>query len=584
MEISGGDSVRSAEYAIGTSIFEHVDPASPLGRDIARGQGGDNFVSSHDLPEGELSFTFRPLRDSPQGDRICRITAIPGPLEIALQTRLGEVEDRYYHLVEAAPDAIVVVRGEVIAHCNRAMADLVGYPQGELIGMVVTDLIVPEDRAHILALRARRLGGENPPQQYSFRALTRSGLRRDIEATAGLVQWDGVPAIQVVARDVTTQRRAARNLRHAQRMEAVGRLTGGVAHDFNNLLAIVLGNLEIVLDEVGDSDILIKRLETAIRATERGSTLTHSLLAFARRQPLDPAPADVNLALVGMSTLLRRTLGARIRLEIRSPETLWPTLVDLSQLENTLLNLAINARDAMPDGGTVIVETANVVDGQEVEGEQAVIAPASFVRLTMRDDGLGMEKQVREQAIEPFFTTKEIGQGSGLGLSMAYGFMKQSGGYLTIDSAPGKGSDISLYLPRADRQGDDAGVADRIPRGTGERILLIDDEDDVRDYVAAQLSGLGYEVISAGSAREASSLIGEQGRFDLLLTDVVVPGELSGDALARHFRHRDNRLVVLFMSGHDPGVIGIAPEQLLRKPFRHWELAARVRAALDARP
>jgi signal transduction histidine kinase/ActR/RegA family two-component response regulator len=378
-----------------------------------------------------------------------------------------------------------------------------------------------------------------------------------------------------------------RQLRQSQKMEAVGQLTGGVAHDFNNLLTVILGNAELVADGLKDRPQLRKMVEMTARAAERGAELTSRLLAFSRRQPLDPKPTDINRQIAGMDPMLRRTLGEHIEIELVRGGGLWKAMVDSGQLENAILNLCLNARDAMPGGGRLTIETANAHLDADYAARQTELEPGQYVMVAVSDTGTGMDAATLERAFEPFFTTKDVGKGSGLGLSMVYGFVKQSKGHVRIYSEPGHGTTVKLYLPRADaEEGADAAASAETAaeRGSG-RILLVEDDDLVRENAAAQLTGLGYDVVAVGSGREALAALAKGDAFDLLFTDVVMPGGTNGRELAEQALKLRPGLPVLYTSGYTENAIvhhgrldrGV---ELLAKPYRRQDLAAKVRAVL----
>ena len=379
-----------------------------------------------------------------------------------------------------------------------------------------------------------------------------------------------------------------RQLRQSQKMEAVGQLTGGVAHDFNNLLTVILGNAELMAEAVRDRPQLAKMVEMTARAAERGAELTQRLLAFSRRQPLDPRPVDVNRLVAGMDPMLRRTLGEHVEIERVQGAGLWTAMVDPGQLENAILNLSLNARDAMPNGGRLTIETANAHLDAAYAASQGEVEPGQYVMVAVSDTGTGMDAATMERAFEPFFTTKDVGKGSGLGLSMVYGFAKQSRGHVRLYSEPGQGTTVKLYLPRADgadQPGARASAAAAPARGSG-RILLVEDDDLVRENAAGQLAGLGYEVVVAKSGPEAFAVLEKDGAFDLLFTDIVMPGGMNGRELAERARALRPGLPVLFTSGYTENAIvhhgrldrGV---ELLAKPYRLQDLAAKVRAVLE---
>lgn len=397
--------------------------------------------------------------------------------------------------------------------------------------------------------------------------------------------------LTIYFQDVTQRIETEEQLRQSQKMDALGKLTGGVAHDFNNLLTVILGNAEALIDRSGPDalpDKLRKPVELIRVAGERAAELTHRLLAFARRQPLDPVETDVNELLQGFDDLLERTLGEHVTVRLERGEPLWPTVVDRNELHNAILNLAINARDAMPDGGVVTIRTANRV----VDARQAAewgLAEGDYVSVSVTDTGEGMPPEVIARAFEPFFTTKPAGKGSGLGLSMVYGFAQQSGGLARIDSRPGAGTAVSVLLPRAGEASAPDGQAHpavEAPAGRDEHILLLDD-DLVRDHTCSCLERLGYRVTACADAASAIERLREGCIYDLLLTDVQLAGPMSGREVARIALEHCAGMKVLYVSGYTENVFvhdgrmesGVC---LLGKPFRIDELARRLRELLDA--
>jgi CheY-like chemotaxis protein len=372
-------------------------------------------------------------------------------------------------------------------------------------------------------------------------------------------------------------------------MESVGQLTGGVAHDFNNLLTVVIGSLDAVVDRMpGD---LRAAVDSALRAADRGAGLIRQLLAFSRRQVLSPETVDLNELAAGMDDLLRRTLGDHVEIEMALHAGTWPSLADKGQVENALLNLAINARDAMAGGGKLTIETGNVHLDEDYAAANPEVTPGDYALLAVTDTGSGMPPEVIARAFEPFFTTKGLGKGTGLGLSMIYGFAKQSGGHLKIYSEVGHGTTVRLYLPRQ-RAGQAVAavpakpVPSDNPRG-GEAILVVEDDPLVRNLVAMQLRDLGYRVVEAADGPKARTILDSDQPIDLMLTDIVMPGGLTGRQLAEMAQRRRPGLKTVYTSGYtedsithqgrlDPGV------HFLSKPFRRQDLALKIRTVLDA--
>ncbi len=410
-----------------------------------------------------------------------------------------------------------------------------------------------------------------------------------LPATALLVAlaWLTLMRTKDLHREAARRAAAEETLRQSQKMEAIGQLTGGIAHDFNNLLTVIIGNLDIALRKCTDAT-LERPLRNALMGGQRAAQLTQRLLAFSRRQPLSPRPVDANRLIAGMSDLLRRSLGEKIDIETVGGAGLWRTEVDAAELEAAILNLAINARDAMPDGGKLTIETTNTHLDADYARTLDGVPAGQYVLISVTDTGEGMTPDVMEHAVEPFFTTKKEGQGTGLGLSQVYGFVRQSGGHLKIYSEKGEGSTVKIYLPR--RVPDDAdSEAPTQPRpngGAGEAILVVEDDEGVRSYTGEILHELGYRVLVAPDAKDALRFIEQPERhIDLLLTDMVMPG-LNGRQLAEAARAIRPDLPVLFMTGYSRNAIvhqgrldsGVS---LIQKPFGRDALAAKVREVLD---
>jgi CheY-like chemotaxis protein len=373
-------------------------------------------------------------------------------------------------------------------------------------------------------------------------------------------------------------------------MEELGQLTGGIAHDFNNMLTVITGTIDILSEAVADKPRLAAIAKLISEAADRGAEMTGHLLAFSRKQPLQPRETDIGILMDEADQLLRSTLGEHIEIETISRQDVWPALVDPSQLSSALLNLAINARDAMPSGGKLTLEASNVIlDGSYPEGD---IQPGSYVLIAVSDTGTGIPEAIRDKIFEPFFSTKDVGKGTGLGLSMVYGFVKQSGGNIKVYSEEGHGTTFRIYLPQALHAQSEIPAEETTEaalEGRNEIILIVEDDELVRTYVTSQLKSLGYNPIPAANAAEALAIVDSGAPFDLLFTDVVMPGALNGRQLADQVAARRSPLKVLFTSGYtqdaivhhgrlDPGVL------LLAKPYRKADLARMLRVALAASP
>ncbi len=388
------------------------------------------------------------------------------------------------------------------------------------------------------------------------------------------------------ARDITDSVRAESTLRQAQKMETVGQLTGGIAHDFNNLLQIIMANLDLALRQVQEPAIQ-KRLKDALVGAERGSKLTRQLLAFARRQPLKPEPVNMGKLARELTELLRRTLGESIEIEETTAAGLWTAMVDRSQLENAIVNLAINARDAMPDGGRLTIESGNAYLDDDYARLHDEVRPGQYVMLAVTDTGTGMSKETLNRAFDPFFSTKPEGKGTGLGLSMVYGFARQSGGHAKIYSEQGVGTTIKLYLPRS-IQVETAQIMPTLDavNGQGEVILVVEDEANVRSAVVAILQDLGYRTLEAANGQAALEILQTDEKIDLMFTDVVMPGEIQGRRLAQEANKLREGLCIVFTSGYTENSIihhgrlddGV---HLLSKPYRKEDLARKMRAVLN---
>ncbi len=390
-----------------------------------------------------------------------------------------------------------------------------------------------------------------------------------------------------VGSDQTEKRAAEAQARQAQKMEAIGQLTGGVAHDFNNILTVITGSIGILADRVADRPELAAIAQLIDESAERGAQLTQQLLAFARKQPLQPVDLDVNALVVEAAKLLRPTLGEHIDVSARLTDDAWSAMVDPNQLTTAILNLALNARDAMPQGGKLTLETGNVsLDDDYAHANNEVLA-GDYVMIAVSDTGVGIPRAYLEKVFDPFFSTKGVGKGTGLGLSMVFGFVKQSGGHVMIYSEVGQGTCVKLYLPRSREEKSRTAVTAAASEVVGgdEKILIVEDDALVRKYVVAQVKSLGYATLSAADAAEALDIIDGNAEIDLLFTDVIMPGAINGAQLADAARRRRPALKTLFTSGYtedavihhgrlDDGVL------LLAKPYRKPELARMIRIAL----
>jgi PAS domain S-box-containing protein len=528
----------------------------------------------------------RALRQSEAEQR--KLAGQLAELNATLAERVEEKTRERDRIWNVSQDLLLVAdRNGIWQTVNPAWTRTLGWSEAELLNRTSEWLDHPDDagttRAHVRKLRA----GETTVRFES--------RFRHKEGTYRWLSWTGVSdkdRIYAVARDVTAEKAATDRLkaaeealRQSQKMEAVGQLTGGIAHDFNNLLTGIVGSLDLLqtrLDQ-GRTENVSRYINAAMTSANRAAALTHRLLAFARRQPLIPKSVDANALVVSLEDLLRRTIGERIDLDIVASAGLWCTLCDPNQLESALLNLAINARDAMPDDGKLVIATTNArIDG--IDADTPALLPGDYIRIDVTDTGTGMSPEVAARAFDPFFTTKPIGQGTGLGLSMIYGFARQSNGHVLIDSKQGVGTSVRLYLPRhhgdAAEERASSAVADE-HMATGETVLVVEDEPVVRGVIVEMLHDQGYRVLEATDGPSGLRMLRLNDRIDLLVTDVGLPG-MNGRQLADQARETRPELKILFITGYAENV-AIAKGflqpgmEMITKPFDLDNLAQRIR-------
>jgi PAS domain S-box-containing protein len=513
-------------------------------------------------------------------------------LNATLAQRVEEKTRERDRIWDVSQDLLVVAdRDGVWRTVNPAWTKTLGWSEAELLNRTSEWLEHPDDGG-LTRTEVNRLIQGNLTVKFEGRFRHKDGSYR-------WLSWTGVPDqdhIYAVARDVTAEKAAADRLKateeallQSQKMEAVGQLTGGIAHDFNNLLTGIVGSLDLLQTRLnqGRTENVARYINAAMTSANRAAALTHRLLAFARRQPLIPKSVDANQLVVSLEDLLRRTIGETIDLEIAAPDDLWCTLCDPNQLESALLNLAINARDAMPDGGKLTIATANArIAG--LTAETPALLPGDYICIEVADTGVGMSAEVAARAFDPFFTTKPIGQGTGLGLSMIYGFARQSNGHVTIDSRLGQGTSIKLYLPR--HHGDIAASHAPAARAaehaaTGETVLVVEDEPVVRGVILEMLHEEGYRTLEAVDGPSGLRILRTNGRVDLLITDVGLPG-MNGRQLADQARETRPRLKILFVTGYAESVAisdgFLQPGmEMITKPFDLDHLSRRVRAMIS---
>ena len=488
----------------------------------------------------------------------------------------------------------------VVATWNRGAERIKGYSADEIIGRHFSVFYTEEERAASIPARALATAAVEGRFETEGWRVRKDGSRFWASVVIDPIHEDGeVVGFAKITRDVTERMETQRILRDtqerlalSQRMEAVGQLGGGIAHDFNNLLMIIIGNLERAGRDAqalgASASNLPRSIANAMRGAQRAAALTHRLLAFSRRQPLNPKVLDLNKYLPGVADFLQRSLGETIELEVAGAPGLWAIEVDVSQLETSLVNLAVNARDAMPDGGKLTVEAFNQALDRDYCRSNPEVTPGQYALICVSDTGHGMPSDVLARAFEPFFTTKEIGQGTGLGLSQVYGFVKQSGGYLKIYSEPGLGTTVKMYFPRAHEQASDVEEESGVWRGNAdhETILVVEDDKDLRGYLIEALRDLNYQAIGTPDAAAALQILEQpSNKVDLMLTDVVMPG-MNGRELSRRAQELRPGLKVLFMSGYSRNAVvhqeRVDPDvQLVQKPVSLQDLAARIRDMLD---
>ena len=557
-------------------------------------------VRAYPARDGGLSVLFQDITERKHVEDALR--DLNETLEVQVAQRTAELqakEERLRTIFETsytyqgllAPNGTLLdANATSLAGIGAKLEDVLGKPFGEAPWFCHTPGM-PETVRRAISLVA---SGETVRQEIHVKLPVGGWRWFDFQMRPVRNDRDEVVAIVPEAVEVTERRQAEEAFRQAQKMEGIGQLTGGVAHDFNNLLTIIVGNLEILQRQLKMPSPTFTTFEgsvdSAMRGAQRAVSLTQRLLAFSRQQPLDPKPVDVSQLVTGMSDLLRRTIGEQIAIETVLAGGLWRANIDAHHLEIAILNLVVNARDAMPRGGRLTIETSNILFNETDAADQADMEPGQYVMLAVADTGTGMNRETLARVFEPFFTTKDVGHGTGLGLSQVYGFVKQSGGHVKIHSNLGEGTTVKIYLPRS-HVDDVTGTAEPIEKiaggQDGETILMVEDDADVRAYTHGILGELGYNVLEASNGNVALEILEKRPDIRLLFTDVGLPGGMNGGQLADAARKKRHRLKVLFTTGYardvivhdgrvDPGV------QLITKPFSYPALAGKLRDVLDA--
>jgi PAS domain S-box-containing protein len=517
----------------------------------------------------------------------------------ASRSKLEESERRFRLLVEGVTDYAIFMLDPAgtIVNWNAGAARIKGYTRDEIVGRHFSLFYTDRDRENGTPQRALDTAARTGKFESEGWRVRKDGTQFWASAILNAIRDSAgnVVGFAKITRDLTERRAAEERLQQSQKMEGIGQLTGGVAHDFNNLLTVIIGNLEVLQRHLHDGELdtgrIRRSVDNAMRGARRAESLTQRLLAFSRQQPLDPKSIDIGRLVSGMSDLLRRTLGEQVSVETVLAGGLWRAHADPNQLEVAILNLAVNARDAMPDGGRLTLETANVHLDERDSSTHAELVPGQYVMLAVTDNGTGMPREVKARAFDPFFTTKDVGQGTGLGLSQVYGFVKQSRGHVKIYSEVGEGTTIKIYLPRFHSEALDTEeeTVQPVVRGAKhETVLVVEDDSDVRAYSADTLRELGYHVLEAPNGAAALNMLNSNPNVAVLFTDIGLPGRMNGRQLAEEARKRFPNLKVLFTTGYardaivhegrlDPGV------ELLTKPFTQSALGERLRDILDAK-
>lgn len=577
------------------AIFFEVSASLRAGQAEAANRELQKEIAEHKLTEEALA-QVRDDLERRVGERTAELAKANANLRTEIQKHeqfaetLRASEERYRELFDSANDLVWVrdLEGKITA-INKAAQRITGYTQEEALQLNLARLVAPEDLELVHGMASRLLAGE-PASAYEVGVLTKTGRRLNLELSTQLVLRDGAPvALQTIARDVTERKRLEEQLRQSQKMEAVGRLAGGLAHDVNNLLTVVAAYAQMIADDPGAGSGAKACAGEILAVAERGGALSTRLLAFSRRQVLQPQVLDLNRLVLGMDNMLRRLIGEDVELKVALDDRVGCIKADPNQIEQVVMNLVVNARDAMPRGGRLTLRTASI---EFAEATVHAPVPGTYVGLSISDTGVGMSPEVLDHAFEPFFTTKEAGKGTGLGLSMVYGIVKQSGGEIAIETEQDKGATLTIYFPQAGHSRPEPGRTARAEgvsarSGRRETILLVEDESGVRKLVRQMLVERGYRVLEADGGAQALELSGQcTGPLDLVLADLVMP-RMSGPEVAAQLLKARPGLKILYMTGYSEEALlehGLPSQEvpLLRKPFVADVLERTLRQLLDS--
>ncbi len=507
------------------------------------------------------------------------------------EAALLESESKYKALIEQSEDAIYILADDEFKLVNSKFLDIFNLTQEEIDSPDFNRLmLIADESQEMLKIRkAMRERGEILPSQFLCTGLSKDGRRMEVSVSETLISYQGKPAVQGVLRDISAKRKDDADLHQSQKMEAMGRLAGGIAHDFNNLLTAIMGNCDLAMMSVSQDSQLHGDLMEIRKAAEIASTLTEQLLCFSRKQVVEHMVIDLALTITNMKRMLERILGEHIALETNIAADLWKVKADPGQIEQLIVNLAVNSRDAMPNGGRLSIELQNLEIKDDLLQRIELKGIRECVLITVRDNGVGMTEEIKSKIFDPFYTTKEIGEGTGLGLFSVYAIVKQSGGYIEVFSQLDEGTTFKIYFPRVEEEIEEWKLLEpavEIPRGN-ETLMMVEDEESVRKTLTGALKRLGYKVLSANDGTEALRLAQKMKKpAQLLITDVVMPN-MSGIELAKQLRSKWPKLKVIYISGYaqdviDGHLVDETETYFIPKPFRPAELAVKLREVLDS--